>query len=229
MKWATRWGFVPPIARVLGRGIARRAPLRRRGGGAGAGRRGGLAAQSDLQELYDITRAGAGPFAARRRTQRLVEGTPGPGAAGRFEKVALGPRNHRSIPGNAGIEFYARRLRGLVEPAGPAALLDFLEPKSSRRASPSDGQHRAARLVRARAQRSMFELPGWIRAGGQTPVPVFVQPSAGFRLPDAPDTPIIMVGPYGASRPSARSCTNARQRAPKAATGSSSANSGRDG
>ncbi len=27
------------------------------------------------------------------------------------------------------------------------------------------------------------------------PVPVFVQPSPGFRLPPVPDTPIIMVGP----------------------------------
>jgi sulfite reductase (NADPH) flavoprotein alpha-component len=33
------------------------------------------------------------------------------------------------------------------------------------------------------------------RAGDGTPIPVFVHPAKGFRLPESPDTPIIMVGP----------------------------------
>lgn len=88
----------------------------------------------------------------------------------------------------------------------PADFVALLKPLASRLYSISSspkvhaGQvHLTVNIVRhasfGRVRKGVCSSFLAERAGGQTPVPVFVQPSAGFRLPDAPDAPIIMVGP----------------------------------
>ncbi|MFO1458955.1 MAG: sulfite reductase subunit alpha [Verrucomicrobiota bacterium] len=91
-----------------------------------------------------------------------------------------------------------------LSPAEFAGLLRPLQPRlysisSSPKAHPGD-VHLTVAIVRyeAHGRRRKGVCSGWLAdrvVPGETPVPVFVQTSHGFRLPKDPSVPVIMIGP----------------------------------
>jgi len=130
--------------------------------------------------------------------------------------VALGPRVIDLFLETPGLSFAPAEFVGLLKPLAPR-----LYSISSGRTPTAGSVHLTVNIVRydswGRTRKGVvFELPG--RPGQRAiSVPVFVQKSHAFRLPPAARRPSSWLGRGPASRRFARSCTNARPPAPRAA------------
>ena len=160
-------------------------------GGPGGGE---VSLRKALQELYDITRPAPGLLQRAAEGNGALKELLAPERQAELRKWLWGREIIDLFLETPGLGFTPADFVGLLKPLAPRLYSISSSPKIHA------GQvHLTVNIVRhasfGRVRKGVCSSFLAERAGGQTPVPVFVQPSAGFRLPDAPDTPIIMVGP----------------------------------
>jgi sulfite reductase (NADPH) flavoprotein alpha-component len=149
-----------------------------------------------LVENFQITRVSSGflKILAERSNDEQLKGLLAQEAKAELDKFLYGRELIHLLLSHPEVSF---------TPGEMAALLPKLQPRlysisSSPRMHPGE-VHLTVAIVRydshGRPCKGVCSTFLADRVDEQTPVPVFVQPSHGFRLPQNPDTPIIMIGP----------------------------------
>ncbi len=147
-----------------------------------------------LTEKLDISKPSAELLSHFAKANSALAGLLAPDRKDDLKKWAWGRGVIDLLHENSAVKFSAPEFAALLKPLAPRLYSISSSPKAHA------GQvHLTINVVRydshGRARKGLASAFLADRAGAETPVPVFIQTSHGFRLPANGDTPVIMVGP----------------------------------
>lgn len=155
---------------------------------------GGMPLRQALASFYDISRPAPELLNFFGKNDPILAGLLAPQRKDDLKKWLWGRGIVDLLLENPGVKFSAGEFIALLKPLAPRLYSIASSPKAHA------GQvHLTVSIVRyqslGRARKGLASTFLADRVSAETPVPVFIQKSHGFRLPANGDTPIIMVGP----------------------------------
>jgi len=147
-----------------------------------------------LTEKFDISKPSAELLQHFAKTNTTLAGLLAPERKDELKKWLWGRGVIDLLLENPAVKLSATEFIALLKPIAPRLYSISSSPKAHA------GQvHLTINVVRyesfGRGRKGLASTFLADRAAAETPVPVFIQTSHGFRLPDNGETPVIMVGP----------------------------------
>lgn len=156
--------------------------------------KGAMSLRQALTGFFEISRPAPELLHHFARTNAALRDLLAPERKDDFKKWLWGRGVVDLLLENPGVKLSAQELAALLKPLAPRLYSIASSPKAHA------GQvHLTVSIVRyesfGRARKGLASTFLADRTGAETPVPVFIQTSHGFRLPADGSTPVIMVGP----------------------------------